>query len=82
MSLPEGGGEGEAGGGGEGGGVHPHHSLNMGVNDVATLVLEDNQGITYDFYTFQVGFFFVFVRASRLCARFRHVFFFFTLVVG
>lgn len=31
-----------------------HHSLHMGVNDVATLVLEDNQGITYDFYTFQV----------------------------
>ncbi|CBN79216.1 expressed unknown protein [Ectocarpus siliculosus] len=57
LSVPEGDGEGqegEAGGGGEGGGVHPHHSLNMGVNDVATLVLEDNQGITYDFYTFQV----------------------------
>ena len=30
-----------------------HHSLHMGVNDVATLVLEDNQGNTYDFYTFQ-----------------------------
>lgn len=31
-----------------------HHSLHRGVNDVATLVLEDNQGITYDFYAFQV----------------------------
>ena len=31
-----------------------HHAMHMGVNDVATLVLEDNQGITYDFYTFQV----------------------------
>lgn len=50
-------GEGKRGGagGGEGGGAqHPHHSLHMGVNDVATLVLEDNQGNTYDFYTFQV----------------------------
>lgn len=62
VSVPAGDGEGqegEAGGGGEGGGVHPHHSLNMGVNDVATLVLEDNQGITYDFYTFQVGWIFI-----------------------
>ncbi|CAM9576213.1 unnamed protein product [Ectocarpus fasciculatus] len=54
VSLPEGDGQGQERGGSEGGGVHPHHSLNMGVNDVATLVLEDNQGITYDFYTFQV----------------------------
>lgn len=52
----EGEGKGGGGGGGEtsGGVQHPHHSLHMGVNDVATLVLEDNQGITYDFYTFQV----------------------------
>lgn len=40
--------------GGEGGRSRAHHSLHMGVNDVATLVLEDNEGITYDFYTFQV----------------------------
>lgn len=33
-----------------------HYGIHMGVNDVATLVLEDNQGITYDFYTFQVTF--------------------------
>lgn len=33
-----------------------HYGMHMGVNDVATLVLEDNQGITYDFYTFQVTF--------------------------
>lgn len=32
----------------------PHHSFHLGVNDVATLVLEDNLGNTYDFYTFQV----------------------------
>ena len=51
--------EGVEEGGGAGGGEsdevqHTHHSLHMGVNDVATLVLEDNQGRTYDFYTFQV----------------------------
>ncbi|CAM9891788.1 unnamed protein product, partial [Laminaria digitata] len=46
-------GEGE-GEGGEDGMSRAHHSLHMGVNDVATLVLEDNQGFTYDFYTFQV----------------------------
>lgn len=31
-----------------------HHSVHWGVKDVATLVLEDNMGNTYEFYTFQV----------------------------
>lgn len=35
-------------------GQRAHHSMHRGMNDVATLVLEDNQGRTYDFYTFQV----------------------------